>query len=74
LARKYFHPGVHRAEPYRTQQPALSLPGTEDLCNRVVVLPTGTAVESADIEQIVACVQFVLENVDRIGVQLEKRG
>ena len=74
LARKYFHPGVHRAEPYRTQQPALSLPGTEELCDRVVVLPTGTAVEPVDIEQIADCVQFVLKNADEIGVQLEKRG
>ncbi len=74
LARKYFYPGVHRAEPYVTQQPSLSLPRTEDLCRRVLVLPTGTAVEPSDVEKISECVQFVLENADEIKGQLEKQG
>lgn len=71
LARKYFHPGVHRAAPYNTQQPAPSLPGTEDLCRRVIVFPTGTAVELEDIEKIADCVRFVLENLDEIRCQTQ---
>ena len=51
LARKYFWPGCHRMEPYRTLYPetARNLPRTEKLAGRVIVLPTGTAVDEAAI-------------------------
>lgn len=54
LARKYFWPGCHRMEPYRTLQPALSerLPNTHLVADRVVVLPTGEAVGEDDIAVI----------------------
>lgn len=46
LARKYFWPGCHRMEPYRSLQPNanLLLPETERIAARVIVLPTGQAV------------------------------
>jgi len=53
LARRYFFPGVHRMEPYRTVYPKLSLPETERLAARVLSLPTGTSVTPDDIE--IAC-------------------
>ena len=51
LARKYFWPGVHRMQPYRELFPhaGLLLPNTEKVADRVIVLPTGTAVSPADI-------------------------
>lgn len=51
LARRYFHPGCHRMEPYRSHPPRRGwrLPVTEAVCRRVMVLPTGTAVSRADI-------------------------
>lgn len=54
LARRYFYPGVHRMEPYRKNDPFASsrLAVTESVLQRVLVLPTGTAVEAADIETI----------------------
>lgn len=54
LARKYFWPGCHRMEPYRTLQPELSerLPNTHLVADRVVVLPTGEAVGEDDISVI----------------------
>jgi dTDP-4-amino-4,6-dideoxygalactose transaminase len=56
LARRYFYPGVHRMEPYASLLPAASrvLPVTEDVANRVLVLPTGLAVGSAEIDAIAA--------------------
>jgi dTDP-4-amino-4,6-dideoxygalactose transaminase len=53
-ARRYFYPGVHRMEPYDSYYPnaGMLLPETEALCDRVLVMPTGTAVEEEDIEQI----------------------
>jgi dTDP-4-amino-4,6-dideoxygalactose transaminase len=40
LARRYFFPGCHRMEPYRSHFPhaALVLPETEKLCRRVLVV------------------------------------
>lgn len=54
LARKYFWPGCHRMEPYRTLDPEVGrdLPHTEEVAARVVVLPTGTAVNPETIRTI----------------------
>jgi dTDP-4-amino-4,6-dideoxygalactose transaminase len=54
FARRYFYPGCHRMEPYRSLAPytAMLLPRTEDLVQRTLVLPTGTAVDESDIDFI----------------------
>ena len=54
LARRYFWPGCHRMEPYRTMYPdaGRNLPRTEEVAARVLVLPTGTGVDAAAIETI----------------------
>ncbi len=54
LARKYFWPGCHRMEPYRTLQPNASdvLPVTEDVSARLVVLPTGTTIDETVIHRV----------------------
>ena len=54
LARRYFHPGCHRLEPYR--DPGIRLPVTEDVAARVLVLPTGTSVDAADVDTICALI------------------
>ncbi|MDH6107633.1 DegT/DnrJ/EryC1/StrS family aminotransferase [Anabaenopsis tanganyikae CS-531] len=54
IARRYFYPGCHRMEPYRSYFPhaGLLLPETEKLGQRVLVLPTGTAISEEDIGKI----------------------
>lgn len=54
LARRYFFPGVHQMEPYRTLYPDshLTLSVTERVVKKVMVLPTGTAVGKNEIERI----------------------
>lgn len=54
LARRYFFPGCHRMEPYRSYFPhaGLLLPQTERMTRRLLSLPTGTAVEKPDIHRI----------------------
>jgi dTDP-4-amino-4,6-dideoxygalactose transaminase len=54
LVRRYFYPGCHQMEPYRTNFPnaRLLLRETEELCAKVISFPNGTAVNSADIEKI----------------------
>ncbi|WP_372896179.1 DegT/DnrJ/EryC1/StrS family aminotransferase, partial [Stieleria sp.] len=53
-ARRYFYPGCHRMEPYRSmaRNQNLTLPRTETLCNRVICLPTGSAIDESDIERV----------------------
>lgn len=54
LARRYFYPGCHRMEPYRSYFPhsGLMLKNTERVCERVMALPTGTAMSRDRIEII----------------------
>ncbi|HEY8651190.1 MAG TPA: aminotransferase class I/II-fold pyridoxal phosphate-dependent enzyme, partial [Chthoniobacterales bacterium] len=61
LTRRYFYPGCHRMEPYRTRyaQASLSLPETEKLAARVLCLPTGSAVGSDEITAICDIIKFV---------------
>jgi dTDP-4-amino-4,6-dideoxygalactose transaminase len=56
LARRYFWPGCHRMEPYKTRQPSASehLKNTTDIANRIITLPSGTGVTHADIARITA--------------------
>lgn len=54
LARRYFYPGCHRMEPYRSCFPdaGLLLPNTEHLGLRVLCLPTGTAIRANEIGEV----------------------
>jgi len=58
LARRYFFPGCHRMEPYRSLFPDAGqrLPHTERLVGRVLALPTGT---SMDTDQVVLVADLV---------------
>jgi dTDP-4-amino-4,6-dideoxygalactose transaminase len=60
IARKYFWPGCHKMEPYRSLQPnaGLLLPETERIASRVIVLPTGQSITAeiiSDICSIIKC-------------------
>jgi dTDP-4-amino-4,6-dideoxygalactose transaminase len=74
LARRYFYPGVHRMEPYRSLFPDARslLPETEAVAGRVLVLPTGTAVIPADIEKICAIIRSAPEHSSEISAILAK--
>jgi len=54
LARKYFWPGCHRMEPYRSYYPnaGLLLPCTNEVAARVIVLPTGASLKEDNIYTI----------------------
>jgi dTDP-4-amino-4,6-dideoxygalactose transaminase len=61
LSRRYFYPGCHRMQPYRTSYPqaALLLPETERLTNKVLCLPTGTAVGASEIKGICQLIRLI---------------
>lgn len=75
LARRYFHPGCHRMEPYRSYFPhaGLLLPVTEAVSQRVMSLPTGTAVTTADIERICMIVRHCAMHGREISDRLKER-
>jgi dTDP-4-amino-4,6-dideoxygalactose transaminase len=54
IARKYFWPGCHGMEPYRTTQPYAwkQLPETERVAARVIVLPTGQTVNEETVQRV----------------------
>lgn len=60
LARRYFHPGCHRMEPYASHFPNayLLLPETERLTERVASLPTGTGITGEQVAQVCALIRF----------------
>jgi dTDP-4-amino-4,6-dideoxygalactose transaminase len=62
IARKYFWPGCHRMEPYRSLQPnaRLLLPETERIAAQIIVLPTGQSVDGAIIERICNVIRELL--------------
>lgn len=64
FARRYFYPGCHMMEPYRSYYPhaGLLLPHTEALTERVFLLPSGTAISDADIERICALIALCVEH------------
>lgn len=69
LTRRYFYPGCHRMEPYRTNDPkaGLRLPQTEELAKRVLCLPTGSAVCSNEIDVICELIHFVVDHAEAVN-------
>ena len=72
LARRYFFPGCHRMEPYRSYFPhaALVLPETDKLCERVMVLPNGTSVDEQAIGKICGVVRRAVANAEAVMARL----
>jgi dTDP-4-amino-4,6-dideoxygalactose transaminase len=62
LARKYFWPGSHKMQPYRSLFPhaGLMLYNTQRIAEHVVILPTGTAIESDTIESICSIIHVLV--------------
>jgi len=71
LARRYFYPGCHQMEPYRSYFPhaALLLRETERIVKRVLALPTGMAVGEEEIHRICQILRFVVDN----GAEIRRR-
>ena len=62
-ARRYFHPGCHRHEPYASLYPdaGARLPVTERLSGRVLALPTGTGVTPQDVAVVCSIVRVATQ-------------
>lgn len=75
LARRYFYPGCHRMEPYRSYFPhaGLVLPETERLVKRVLSLPTGTSIGRDQIMIICRIIRTAVENGAELAQRLHPR-
>jgi len=71
LVRRYFYPGCHQMEPYRSIYPdaGLSLAETEKLTRKTLQLPTGMAVGENEILRVCAIIRYVIEN----GLEIRSR-
>jgi dTDP-4-amino-4,6-dideoxygalactose transaminase len=74
MARRYFFPACHRMEPYRTLQPDVGqrLRHTERLTERVLQLPTGTAVGPIEIDEIVALLTLMTRESEAIAKRTQR--
>ena len=75
LARRYFWPGCHLMEPYKSLYPDahLSLPQTERIAARVLTLPTGQAITPEIIGAICEIIRTACENADQISKFLREK-
>ena len=73
IARRYFYPGVHRMEPYRSvySQADQRLSVTNQVCARVLLLPGGGGIAASEVERVCELVTFLTENAKAIREHLE---
>jgi dTDP-4-amino-4,6-dideoxyglucose len=75
LARRYFHPGVHRMQPFADWYPnvAESIPATEKLCKRLFQLPNSDPLELSDVKRICELLHFIVSNANTLSERLPIR-
>ncbi|CAN5610080.1 aminotransferase class I/II-fold pyridoxal phosphate-dependent enzyme [soil metagenome] len=68
VARRYFHPGCHRLEPYRSSQPSAGqrLPVTERVSGEVLALPTGSTVREEDVDRVCSVLRMAVQESARV--------
>jgi dTDP-4-amino-4,6-dideoxygalactose transaminase len=74
LARRYFYPGCHRMEPYRSCFPYAGerLPNTERLSRRVLSLPTGTGITADQIAEICRIIRLAAAHGPEVREKLKR--
>jgi dTDP-4-amino-4,6-dideoxygalactose transaminase len=72
IARKYFYPGCHRMEPYRSYYPhaGLMLETTEEVAAKVLLLPNGTAVREEEIAEICSVIRIAIERSEEATARI----
>lgn len=64
LVRRYFSPGCHRTPPYRS--PNCVLPVSEKLAERLLVLPTGTALALSELDRLCERIHLFAQTAEQI--------
>jgi dTDP-4-amino-4,6-dideoxygalactose transaminase len=73
-ARRYFHPGCHLMEPYRTLDPDADrrLPATNRVAAQVMLLPNGTAISTEEVREICALIEQFSRDPMAVRIALRK--
>lgn len=76
LARRYFYPGCHRMEPYRSLFPAAGrqLPRTETLVERVLVLPNSATMSEREVSAVCAILRLAVDHGGEVSRRLAVAG
>jgi dTDP-4-amino-4,6-dideoxygalactose transaminase len=76
LVRRYFYPGCHRMEPYRSRGTGHRgpLPVTEYATEHFLTLPTGTAVSPHDVSEVCSLIKFACQHGPDITAVLRRDG
>lgn len=71
-ARRYFRPGCHRLEPYRSElaHAAVMLPNTEHLSDTVLCLPTGPSVTTDAARRVCAVIELAIAHGPELSDRL----
>jgi dTDP-4-amino-4,6-dideoxygalactose transaminase/SAM-dependent methyltransferase len=74
VARRYFYPGCHRMEPYRSDSPEAfwRLPVTDTLARRVLILPTGTAIGPEQVSGVCEILRLAVAHGAEVSERLTK--
>lgn len=74
LARRYFYPGCHRMEPYRSYFPHahLLLPETERAVEGVLLLPNGTSIGVEDAVTIADILRSAVARATEVSARLNE--
>jgi dTDP-4-amino-4,6-dideoxygalactose transaminase len=74
IARRYFHPGCHRMEPYRTLFPNafLGLPVTERLARDVMTLPTGPGLSPDQVALVCDLIRRIVAHGSEVRDRLRE--
>jgi dTDP-4-amino-4,6-dideoxygalactose transaminase len=72
LARRYFYPGCHEMEPYHSNFPqaGLQLSETNQLTQRVISLPTGTAMGPEEVETVCTIIRLAVRESQALRSRL----
>jgi len=68
LARRYFYPGCHKQEPYRSSPPwaGLKLPETEKVSSRALLLPNGTTISPNNVLAVCQIIKLAINNSSEV--------
>jgi dTDP-4-amino-4,6-dideoxygalactose transaminase len=74
LVRRYFRPGVHRMEPYRSAlaDGPCALPVTDRLVETALSLPNGGGIMPTDVQAVCALVRFAVEHGREIDARVRR--
>ncbi|MBI5783958.1 MAG: aminotransferase class I/II-fold pyridoxal phosphate-dependent enzyme [Rhodocyclales bacterium] len=75
FCRRHFHPGAHRMPPFRNDDryAGLSLPVTDLLCQRLLLLPNGATVSVEDVDRVCHLVTTILTGAESVRRRLEQQ-